>query len=177
VSTPKTTHTLLILDTPSLLLHTTTPPITSTALSTLFLTLRNLPTVHSAIVSIPADGPFLAPAASLATAHFHGQRYVPNGRGAGASLEGGGHEALESENAAFTVGAVQAARCVVQCRALGTGWAEDVSGVVRVTRGGCCDGEETDTDDTGEPVQEGEWLYYIGGDGGVKVWGRGDSGR
>jgi len=93
---------------------------------------------------------------------------------------------LESENAAFTVGAVQAARCVVQCRALGTGWAEDVSGVVRVTRGGCCDEEEeTGADSTGveaerdnhEPVQEGEWLYYIGGDGGVKVWGRGDSGR
>jgi len=106
---------------------------------------------------------------------------VPGGRGAGASLESGGYEALESENAAFMVGAVQAARCVVQCRALGTGWAEDVSGVVRVTRGGCCDDdEEPDAEadhDIPAPVQVGEWLYYIGGDGGVKVWGRGDSGR
>lgn len=108
---------------------------------------------------------------------------MPGGRGA--SQESGGYEALESENAAFMVGAVQAARCVVQCRALGTGWAEDVSGVVRVTRGGCCDDEATDKDDTSakndrdidEPVQEGEWLYYIGGDGGVRVWGRGDSAR
>ena len=92
---------------------------------------------------------------------------------------------MESENAAFMVGTVQAARCVVQCRALGTGWAEDVSGVVRITRGGYCDDEETEMDgssakadgDVKEPVQEGEWLYYIGGDGGVKAWGRGDSGR
>jgi len=108
---------------------------------------------------------------------------MPGGRGA--SLESGGYEALESENAAFTVAAVQAARSVVQCRALGTGWAEDVSGVVRVTRGGCCDDEDIESStsvseadrDVHEPVQEGEWLYYIGGDGGVKVWGRGDSGR
>lgn len=90
---------------------------------------------------------------------------------------------LARENAAFMVSCVQMARWVVGCRMLGTGWAEDVSGVVRVTRGGCAGevvegGEDSEGGEAeSEEVKEGEWLYYVGGHGGVKVWGRGESGR
>lgn len=82
---------------------------------------------------------------------------------------------MAAENANFIVSAVQMASWVVSCRMLGTGWAEDVSGVVRVTRGGYA--EEDEDEGPGEGVKEGEWLYSVAGDGGVRVWGRGESGR
>jgi len=74
------------------------------------------------------------------------------------------------------------------CRRLGTGWADDISGVLRVTRGGGDgDGEEVGAEGEDGPggvdvdeakgsaavVEEGEWLYHIGGDGTAKVWSRG----
>ena len=59
---------------------------------------------------------------------------------------------------------------MLSCRRLGTGWAEDVSGVIRMTRGGAGTAEEHNDINT-----EGEWLYYIGGDSSVKVWGRGEA--
>lgn len=48
---------------------------------------------------------------------------------------------------------------------LGTGAAKDVSGVLRVTRGG---GGGFD-DREGEEVREMERLYLVGRDGGVKM--------
>lgn len=81
---------------------------------------------------------------------------------------------LERENAALVVGLAGVARCVVGCRRLGSGWAEDVGGVLRVTRGGGV--EDDGGEDGGErPVEEGEWLYFVGGDGAVRVWSRGSS--
>jgi elongator complex protein 6 len=52
---------------------------------------------------------------------------------------------------------------VVSLRLLDSGIARDVSGVLRVTNGGGGDG-------TG--VEEGEFLYWVGGDGGLRVWQR-----
>lgn len=49
-------------------------------------------------------------------------------------------------------------------RLLDTGTAKDVSGVVRITRGG--GGLE-------RAIEEHEYLYHVGGDGGVKVFERG----
>jgi elongator complex protein 6 len=167
-----TKHNLVILDTPSLLLATTSPPISSQHLSSFLLTLSAHPAVHSLVLSLPADEPFLAPAASAALAHLHD--HSP-----GKSMSGGGgYESLEKENASFVVSATHMARTVMSCRPLGTGWAEDVSGVVRVTRGGAADDEEGDGDGAADrevdAVKEGEWLYFVGGDGAVDVWGRGE---
>lgn len=81
---------------------------------------------------------------------------------------------MDTETSAFVVGVAHQARLVLGVRRLGTGWAGDVSGVVRVTRGGGSQGEEDDGDGLRrEDVEEGEWLYHIGGDGGIKVWARG----
>lgn len=64
---------------------------------------------------------------------------------------------LEKEHAAFVLGQGHAADRVVSLRMLDTGTARDVSGVVRITGG----------------EDEGEWLYFVGGDGGVRVFERG----
>lgn len=129
--------TLLILDYPSLLL-TTTPSLTSTALSTLILTLRSHQSVHSTLLTTPADGPFLSATQPDANA-------APT--------------PIESESAAFTVQQAHSARSVLSVRELGTGAARDVSGVLRVTKGGKSD----------EEVKEWEGLYLVGRDGGVKI--------
>jgi elongator complex protein 6 len=128
---------LLILDYPSLLLAIT-PSLTSTALSTLILTLRSYPAVHSTLLTTPADGPFLSATQSDANA-------TPT--------------PIESESAAFTVQQAHSARSVLSVRELGTGAARDVSGVLRVTKGGKSD----------EEVKEWEGLYLVGRDGGVKI--------
>jgi elongator complex protein 6 len=128
---------LLILDYPSLLLATTAS-LTSTALSTLILTLRSHPAVHSTLLTTPADGPFLSATQPDANA-------APT--------------PIESESAAFTVQQVHCARSVMSVRELGTGAARDVSGVLRVTKGGKVD----------EAIKEWEGLYLVGRDGGVKI--------
>lgn len=129
--------TLLILDYPSLLLATS-PSLTSTALSTLLLTLRSHPAVHSTLLTTPTDSPFLSATQPDANA-------APT--------------PIESEAAAFTVQQAHCARSVLSVRELGTGAARDVSGVLRVTKGGKGDDE----------VREWEGLYLVGRDGGVKI--------
>jgi elongator complex protein 6 len=128
---------LLILDCPSLLLATT-PNLTSTALSTLLLTLRSHASVHSTLLTTPADGPFLS-----ATQPDTNAAPTP----------------IESEAAAFIVQQAHCARSVLSVRELGTGAARDVSGVLRVTKGGKSEDE----------VREWEGLYIVGRDGGVKI--------
>lgn len=58
------------------------------------------------------------------------------------------------------------ARLVMGVRGLDTGVARDVSGVLRISRGGAC--EEAD----GE-MEERECLFFVGGDGGLRVFERG----
>lgn len=130
-------NTLLILDYPSLLLATN-PSITSTSLSNLILTLRSHPSVHSTLLTNPADGPFLS--AALTDTNVS-------------------PTPVESESAAFAVQQAHSARSVLSVRELGTGAARDVSGVLRVTKGGKCD----------DDVREWEGLYLVGRDGGVKI--------
>lgn len=50
-------------------------------------------------------------------------------------------------------------------RLLDTGTARDVSGVVRISRGGGALDSRA--------IEEREYLYHVGGDGGVKVFERG----
>ena len=76
---------------------------------------------------------------------------------------------IETEHAAFTIGLAHRARSVMQLRILETGAATDVSGVLRISRGGgWSNGPE-------EQLDEKELLYYIQRDGGVRVFGRGES--
>lgn len=64
-------------------------------------------------------------------------------------------------------------------RALETGAARDVSGVLRITRGGGYGGWEEDGEEEGEGEgmgREVELLYLVGRDGNVKVFERGVDG-
>lgn len=75
---------------------------------------------------------------------------------------------IETEHAALAIGLAHRARSVLQLRTLETGAAKDVSGVLRISRGG---GLSTSDDN----LEEREALYYIQRDGGVTVFGRGES--
>lgn len=76
---------------------------------------------------------------------------------------------IETEHAAFAIGMAHRARSVIQLRTLETGAARDVSGVLRISRGGGWIAEAEDN------LDERELLYYIQRDGGVRVFGRGES--
>lgn len=75
---------------------------------------------------------------------------------------------LEINHAAFVVGLAHQARVVISLNGLETGAAKDVSGVLRVGRGGAAEYEEDE-----DIIQEKEVLYFVGGDGGVRVFERG----
>ena len=77
---------------------------------------------------------------------------------------------LETRHAALVVGVGHVAAWTMGLRLLDTGVAADVSGVVRITRGDVDleDGEEGE----GEKGEK-ELLYFVGGDGSVRVFERG----
>lgn len=58
----------------------------------------------------------------------------------------------------------------MQLRNLETGAASDVSGVLRVSKGGAWEGDEI----SAEENLEKEVLYFVQRDGGVRVFGRGE---
>lgn len=72
------------------------------------------------------------------------------------------YTSLEREHAAFVVALAHQADIVLSLRRLKTGTAKDVHGMLRVTRGG----------GSGRRVEEKEFLYRVGGDGGVCVFSR-----
>lgn len=74
---------------------------------------------------------------------------------------------MEGEHAGFAIGLAHRASSVMQLRTLETGAARDVSGVLRISRGGGLGSVNG--------LDEKELLYYIQRDGGVKVFGRGES--
>ncbi|KAI6837244.1 hypothetical protein KC340_g3712 [Hortaea werneckii] len=124
-------------------------------LSTTLLKLRSM--VHATIVTCAADTPILAAAAT--TASPAGGEGVPT--------------PLEAESAAFAVQQGHSAEAVVSARELETGAAKDVSGVLRVTRGGAAFAREEEEEKSGEEVKEMEALYLVQRDGNVKVFERG----
>jgi elongator complex protein 6 len=71
---------------------------------------------------------------------------------------------LEREHAGLTLSLAHEAEVVIGLRLLDTGAADDVSGVVRITKGGGLLGRE---------LEEQEYLYHVLGDGSVKVFNRG----
>ncbi|KAK8073890.1 hypothetical protein PG994_004789 [Apiospora phragmitis] len=70
---------------------------------------------------------------------------------------------LEKEHAAFAISFAHAADMIISLRMLDTGTAKDVSGVLRVAQRGS----------SAHMGEDRELLYFIAGDGGVRVFERG----
>lgn len=73
---------------------------------------------------------------------------------------------LEKEHASLVLSTAHAADTIIALRILDTGAAKDVSGVVRITTRG--DERQEGGEDKGV-----EYLYFVSGDGGVRVFERG----
>ncbi|KKK13876.1 hypothetical protein P175DRAFT_0204072 [Aspergillus ochraceoroseus IBT 24754] len=142
---------LLVVDQPDLLLAATGPSkgIGGTEMGEWIMGLQQAPT--ATIVTISADSPLIHNAST-----FGHQTSTP----------------LEAENAAFAVGLAHRAEMVMQLRNLETGAARDVSGVLRVSKGGAWGQRESET--AQENWEEKEVLYFVQRDGGVSVFGRGE---
>ncbi|PYH80732.1 hypothetical protein BO82DRAFT_312282 [Aspergillus uvarum CBS 121591] len=142
---------LLVLDQPDLLLAATGPgkEIGATEMTEWVMGLQQY--VHATIMTLAADLPLIHNAS--AAAH---QMPTP----------------LETEHAAFAIGSAHRAHLVMQLRDLDTGAARDVSGVLRVSKGGAW-GQSDNTDANGS-WEEREALYFVQRDGGVSVFGRGE---
>lgn len=82
---------------------------------------------------------------------------------------------LETEHAALVVGLAHQARMVLQLRELDTGVARDVSGVLRVSKGGAWEAGREQTNDEISAWEEKEVLFFVQGDGAVRVFGRGEA--
>ncbi|KAL2183465.1 hypothetical protein L209DRAFT_759070 [Thermothelomyces heterothallicus CBS 203.75] len=67
---------------------------------------------------------------------------------------------LEKQHAWFVLSLAHEADAILSLRLLDTGAAQDVSGVIRITN-------------RRDPAQNHEYLYHVGGDGGVRVFERG----
>ncbi|OQN96627.1 hypothetical protein B0A48_17057 [Cryoendolithus antarcticus] len=133
------------------MLFSLAPETTASDLNRMLLVLRDDKHVHSSIVTLPSDLPYVSAATSNAD-------HVPT--------------PLETAHAGFTMQQVHLARLVLGCRELDTGAARDVSGVLRVTKGGRWDDDEhgeSDRQQAVEALREGQWRYLVGRDGSVKI--------
>lgn len=84
---------------------------------------------------------------------------------------------LEAAHAAFVAQQAHVSYLVAGCRPLDTGKARDVSGVLRLSRGGAWDevvGDGVDGEIAGA-ARELEALYFVQVDGGVSVFNRGEA--
>ncbi|KAI4210284.1 MAG: hypothetical protein LQ351_006884 [Letrouitia transgressa] len=75
---------------------------------------------------------------------------------------------LEVRHAAYVTGIMYQAGVIMSVRELDTGVARDVSGVLHVCRGPA-GGEDEGEEEGQERIEEKEALYYVAGDGGVKI--------
>ena len=174
---------LLILDNPDLFLAAT-----STSAISLTQTIQNLRShanVHSTIVTLAADGPLLFPADQHSTQPFTDPNAI-----IASPLS------IQSHHAALVTGLAHHASSILSVRLLDTGFAGDVSGVLRVGVGGgvgadrrknnkdihqeddesMYDNAADDYEDDEEEIESGltntgkEMLYFIGAGGDVKVF-------
>ncbi|KAJ6009341.1 hypothetical protein N7522_004357 [Penicillium canescens] len=139
---------VLILDQPDLLLAATGPSlgIGATEMAELVTGLQQH--AYATVLTLATDAPLIHNASVSAV-----QLATP----------------IEMEHAAFAIGLAHRARSVMQLRTLETGAAKDVSGVLRISRGGGWSAGEEGS------LEEKEVLYFIQRDGGVSVFGRGES--
>ncbi|QDS72652.1 hypothetical protein FKW77_002577 [Venturia effusa] len=144
-SVPASRKIILILDAPDVLLSLQAPTSAPTmTIQSLLFNLRSNSLIHSTIVSLTSD--INAPPSDLPAGHIPSQ--------------------LEINTQAFLVGTAHEADLIVGCRGLDTGGAGDVSGVVRITKGA------EDESESRQDWKEQELLYFVKGDGDVKVWER-----
>ncbi|EQL30656.1 hypothetical protein RJZ56_005653 [Blastomyces dermatitidis] len=152
---PVENDVLLIVDQPDLLLAATGPGmgVGAAEMGEFLFGLRQR--VHSTVVTLAADSPLI----HAGSAEFMEQQPTP----------------LEIEHASLVVGMAHQARMVMQLRGLDTGVARDVSGVLRISRGGgwVPETEKGDGHDHAG-LEEKEVLYFVQGDGAVRVFGRGE---
>ncbi|ODH48664.1 hypothetical protein GX48_05204 [Paracoccidioides brasiliensis] len=152
---PVENEILLVVDQPDLLLAATGPGmgVGAVEMSEFLLGLRQR--VHSTVVTLAADSPLIHTEISGSVQ----QQSTP----------------LETEHASLVVGMAHQARVVMQLRGLDTGVALDVSGVLRISKGGGWvpeTGKVNGCSQTG--LEEREVLYFVQGDGAVRVFGRGE---
>lgn len=79
------------------------------------------------------------------------------------------HTPLESDHAAFLLSVAHQADFSMGVRLLDSGTARDISGVVRIT----ARDSATENEEAFKKAEGRELLYFVGGDGGVKVFERG----
>ena len=77
---------------------------------------------------------------------------------------------LEQVHAVLVSSLAHQSEWVMQLRGLDTGSARDITGVLRVSKGGAYE----DTKDGDLMLDEEEWLYQVKGDGSTRVWSRGE---
>lgn len=81
---------------------------------------------------------------------------------------------LERSHASLVLSIAHEARAVISLRTLDTGTAKDVSGVLRIGRGGAYeDGATAGDADEAYEVEAHEYLYFVAQDGGLKIFERG----
>lgn len=136
-----------MLDNPDILLATAST--TAQELNTFVLDLRSHPQVHATYLSASADLPLVSATVT--------ETRIP----------------VEAETAAFVASQAHASRLLFSGRELETGAAKDVSGVLRITRGGDFYDLDDDEDEDSSEAKEAELLYLVQRDGSVKVFGRG----
>ena len=74
---------------------------------------------------------------------------------------------LKMSHAALLMSLAHQATSIIGVRGLETGFAKDISGVIRMTRG-------PRAAPTYMGLEQKEYLYFAGGDGGVRVFERGN---
>jgi elongator complex protein 6 len=148
---------LLILDSPDILLSLTSTPNSAVSLSSAIFDLRRHPSVHSTVASLSTSLAY--PFSTL------------NGGNGGTDVLRQPTE-LDTQVRAFMAATAHSADLVLGIRPLDTGSAVDVSGVIRVTQGANTDDSEEDEAGASATIREGEWLYFVKGDGTVRVWER-----
>ncbi|EAS35042.3 elongator complex protein 6 [Coccidioides immitis RS] len=146
---PATEDVLLVIDQPDMLLAATGPDAGVGALEIKDMIMSLRQHVHSTLVTLAADSPLI---------HYE-EPGTP----------------LEMEHATLVVGMAYQARMVIQLRGLETGVARDVSGVLQVNKGTQFM-DLSSSRDLGEDydLEPKEVLYYVQGDGAVRVFGRGE---
>ena len=77
---------------------------------------------------------------------------------------------LETDHSAFLLHLAHQADLTMSLRLLDSGTARDVSGVMRITVG---EQASVAREDVQKVLEERDLLYFVGGDGGVRVFERG----
>lgn len=149
---PESSRKILVLDNPDLLLAISQPypdpnTTTSTALCSALFRLKEH--VHATVITTQADSPLLHNASADSD-----EKYSTA-------------SPLEVNHAAFATGLAHQANLVLSVRGLDTGVARDVSGALRIT------GRVTREMEGRGGAEGKELLYFIQGNGGVKVFERG----